>query len=84
MTKHELALQTVQNLYLLQMQLFDALDQDLSDPAARREARKQAKEFESLLKSADWRYMGGMDVYEELQKLPSEVEGKLKTTRKKD
>lgn len=80
MTKTELALETVQQLYLLQMQLFNVLDMDLSDPNLRKEAKKQTKEFETLLKDADWRYMGGMDVYEELQKLPQEVNAKLKSS----
>lgn len=80
MTKAELGLATVQQLYLLQVQLFNVLDADLSDPNLRKEARKQTKEFSTLLKEADWRYMGGTDVYEELQKLPVEVEMKLRTS----
>ena len=78
MTKAELGLQTVQQLYLLQVQLFSVLDMDLSDPDLQREAKKQTREFETLLKEADWRYMGGEDVYEELTKLPMEVKTKLK------
>ena len=80
MTKGELALQTVQQLYILQVQLFNVLDMDLSDPNARKEAKQTTKEFETLLKDADWRYMGGQDVYEELRKLPVEVNAKLKSS----
>ncbi|OGJ55552.1 hypothetical protein A3D88_00105 [Candidatus Peribacteria bacterium RIFCSPHIGHO2_02_FULL_52_16] len=80
MTKAELGLATVQQLYLLQVQLFNVLDMDLSDPDLQKEAKKQTREFETLLKEADWRYMGGEDVYEELTKLPVEVKAKLKNS----
>ena len=78
MTKYEQGLVTVQELYVLQMQLFNVLDADLSDPNHRKKAKEQTRAFETLLKDADWRYMGGMDVYEELQRLPVEVQTKLK------
>ena len=83
MTKAELGLQTVQELYLMQVQLIDLLDRDLSAPQIQKEAKKQTKEFQSLLKDADWRYMGGEDVYEELRKLPEEISLKMKTRKQK-
>ena len=43
MTKAELELQTVQQLYLLQVQLFNVLDMDLSNPDLRKEAKKQTR-----------------------------------------
>ncbi|MBI3331498.1 hypothetical protein HYZ99_00885 [Candidatus Peregrinibacteria bacterium] len=78
MTKYEAAMQIVYELYALQVRLWELLDADLSDPNLRKEAKKQTKIFESLLQSADWRYMGGEDVYESLKQLPEEVTVKLK------
>ena len=78
MTNVDRALEKVQTLYLMQFQLLDLLDRDLSDPEIRKEVRSQMKEFETLLAKADWRYMGGMDVWETLQNLPSEMSQKLK------
>jgi len=79
MTKAEAAMNIVYELYALEMQLWHLLDSDLSDPELRKVAKKQAKVFESLLKEADWRYMGGEDVIESLRELPKEVTVKLKS-----
>ena len=76
-TKADLALQHVHTLYLMQFKLLDLLERDLSTPQARREARASIKEFQKLLMSADWRYMGGEDVVEALKTLPVEIESKL-------
>ena len=81
--KADAALSHVHNLYLMQFKMIDLLRQDLSTPEARREARENMKEFQSLLRRADWRYMGGEDVLESLKALPTEIESKLKVTRKK-
>lgn len=80
MTKSDLALERVQNLYVLQAKLLTSLDTDLRDPIARKEVRTAMRAFEELLNVVDWRYMGGMDVYEALLKLPQEVTMKLKTS----
>ena len=78
--KADAALAHVHNLYLMQFKMLDLLQQDLSTPEARREARENMKEFQTLLRRADWRYMGGEDVLQALRSLPSEMEVKLKTT----
>ena len=80
-TKAEAALEHVHNLYLMQFKMLDLLQQELTTPEARREARENMKEFQLLLRKADWRYMGGEDVLLSLKSLPSEMEQKLKTSR---
>ena len=79
-SKAEAALEHVHNLYLMQFKMLDLLQQELTTPEARREARDNMKEFQSLLRKADWRYMGGEDVLNALRNLPSEMESKLKTS----
>ncbi|MDO8649648.1 MAG: hypothetical protein Q7R81_07795 [Candidatus Peregrinibacteria bacterium] len=79
MPKTTQALEVVQDLYSLQQKLWSMLDSDLSDPKVRKEARAQVKAFEQLLRAADWRFMGGMDVYESLEKVPGEVIVHLKS-----
>lgn len=77
-TKTDRALENVQNLYLVQFQLLDLLESDLRDPQVRKEVRAQMKKFEELLSKADWRYMGGQDVWETLKALPDEMSRKLR------
>ena len=77
MTKADTALEHIHNLYVMQMQILDLLDQELNTPEARRQARAQIKEFQRLLRLADARYMGGEDVWESLKTLPKELEQKL-------
>ena len=72
--KADTALQHVQNLYLMQLKILDLLDQELNTPQARREARANIKEFQQLLRLADWRDMGGGDVLEAFKAFPSGVE----------
>jgi len=79
-SKSDLALERVQNLYVLQTKLLSSLDSDLGDPDARRDVREAMRSFEKLLNVVDWRYMGGMDVYDALLKLPAEVTLKLKAS----
>lgn len=74
-TKSDIAV--VQNLYLLQIDLYKFLKSDLTDPEERKEARKQMKEFATLLKQADWRYMGGEDVLDNLQQIQKEIAAKI-------
>ena len=78
MNKSDMALERVQNLYLVQMDLIRALTSDLSDPRERKEVRTKMKQFEGLLQMADHRYMGGEDVLEGLRSLPLEMAQKLK------
>ncbi|MSR87190.1 hypothetical protein EXS70_03400 [Candidatus Peribacteria bacterium] len=79
--KADSALQHVHNLYLMQFKMLDLLSQDLLSPEARKEARENMKQFQQLLRKADYRYMGGEDVWQALKKLPTEIELKLKTSR---
>lgn len=72
------ALENVQNLYLMQFQLLDLLESDLRNPDVRKQVRAQMKQFEQLLSKADWRYMGGIDVWETLKALPDEMAKKLR------
>jgi hypothetical protein len=74
------ALERVQDLYIAQMKLLDLLESDLSSPDVRKEVRSHMKQFETLLARADWRYMGGMDVWETLQALPTEMMKRLRTS----
>ena len=78
MSKADTALEHIHNLYIMQLQILDLLDQELNTPEARRQARAQIKEFQHLLRLADWRYMGGEDVLESLKSLPVELEQKLR------
>lgn len=70
-------LAVVQNLYLLQIDLQRYLESDLSDPSERREAKQRVQEFSSLLRQADWRYMGGEDVLLSLHDMEKEVRQKI-------
>ncbi len=71
-------LEHVQNLYVMQWKMLDLLERDLRTPQHRAEARKQMKEFKQMLSKADFRYMGGLDVWEALQSLPEEMSKKLR------
>ena len=83
MTRADHALQNVQDLYNMQFELLEMLTNDLSDPRARKSARDSMKRFQELLDRADHRYMGGEDVLLSLQKIPLEIDGKLKETHVK-
>lgn len=80
MTRADIALSNVHALYALQFQIYDLLEQDLSDPAIRKTARDSMKKFQELLGVVDHRYMGGEDLLASLQQLPEELAVKLKTT----
>lgn len=70
-------LSTVQELYVLQMELSDIFADDV--PAERlKEAKKQVKEFGKLLGDAKWEYMGGEDVYEDLRQFEKTAKERLK------
>ena len=76
-TNSDSPLSKVQNLYLMQVQLWNFLDGKETDV---HNAEKTLKEFKSLLKEVDWRLMGGEDVLESLQLIPMEVREKIKST----
>ncbi|TSC57504.1 MAG: hypothetical protein Greene041619_1130 [Candidatus Peregrinibacteria bacterium Greene0416_19] len=81
MSKSDSALETVHTLYVMQTELIDLLERsDLQDPDARRQARKQMKEFQELLDRADRRYMGGEDVWDSLVRLPQEIAKKIRVS----
>ncbi|MDD4319160.1 MAG: hypothetical protein PHW10_02450 [Candidatus Peribacteraceae bacterium] len=80
MTKSELALDRVHNLYTLQTKLITSLDADLRDPALRKEVKSAMRAFQTLLDQVDWHYMGGIDVLESLRQLPGELHAKMKTS----
>jgi len=77
MTPYETALSNVQNLYLMQTQLWQLLDAKNLTDAQRNDARKYLREFASLLRNADWRLMGGEDVYAGLKQMEREAAAKL-------
>lgn len=77
MSKADLALEHIHNLYGMQLKMLDMLDKKLNTPQARKEARASIKEFQKLLRLADARYMGGEDLWEALKSLPKELEQKL-------
>jgi len=72
-------LSVVQNLYLLQVDLAEFLRSDLSDPTERRAAKERMREFASLLRQADWRYMGGEDVLDSLKDVQQQIVRKINT-----
>ncbi len=78
MNKADRAIENIHNLYVMQFQLLDLLESDLRDAERRKEVKKTMKEFEALLSKADWRYMGGMEVWESLKNLPVEMSKKLR------
>lgn len=72
------AIAHIHNLYVMQSQIIDLLDRDLNTPKARKEARANIREFQKLLRAADWRYMGGEDVLEALKSLSAELQQRLR------
>jgi chlorite dismutase len=79
-TKKDSPLSKVQNLYLMQVELWNFLDNKESDAKA---VQKTLKQFNALLKEVDWRLMGGEDVLESMQMIPKEVKSKLKGSPKR-
>ena len=72
-------LATVQSLYVVQLELTELVEGGLRSADDIKEAKKQLRKFSQLLKDADWRYMGGEDVYESLQKIRDDVAKRVKT-----
>ena len=77
-TKKESALTKVQTLYIMQVELWNFLDGSITDADKVKSAQKTLKEFKALLKEVDWQVMGGEDVLESMQLIPTEVNAKLK------
>lgn len=77
-SKKQSSLAKVQNLYLMQVELWNFLDEKNLDVEKTKSAQKTLKEFKELLKEVDWQLMGGEDVLESLQMIPTEVSQKLK------
>ena len=79
-TSRVTGLTKVQNLYLMQIELWKVIDSDLKNPDEVKEAKKTLKEFTELLKEVDWKYMGGEDVIDALECIRLEAAAKLKAT----
>lgn len=80
-TKSDRSLEQIHSLYIMQGSLITLLGRgNFRDPTVRKEARENMKEFLSLLRKADARYMGGEDVLESLKTLPKEIEEKIKSS----
>ena len=77
-SKKETALGKVQDLYVLQVELWNFLDEKSTNASQKESAKKTLKEFKALLREVDWQHMGGEDVLESLQMIPTEVTRKLK------
>ena len=83
MSKKESALAKVQDLYLMQAELWSFLDADHVDGERRKEAERLLRNFRQLLREVDWHYMGGEDVLQSLSWIPQEVSLKLKGAGKR-
>jgi len=79
-TRADRALERVQNLYIVQTRLIKLLESDLRDPVIRKETQASIKEFQNLLSKADWRYMGGEEVWESLKMLPRDALAMLRAS----
>lgn len=77
-SKKQSALSKVQSLYVMQVELWDFLDDQEPAKEKAETVQKTLKEFNSLLKEVDWQYMGGEEVLETLQSIPQQVNKKLK------
>lgn len=79
------ALENVQNLYTTSTELWRQIQEEknLDDPLKLKEATRTFRQFSSLLRDADWRYMGGEDVLEGLQNLEREVSAALRDVRRR-
>lgn len=73
-------IELVQQLYLMQVDLHNMTKNKLT-PREKAEAKKQVREFRSLLRKADWKYMGGEDVLESLKETEREVQDKLRSAK---
>lgn len=76
--KSQSALSKVQSLYVMQVELWNFLDDKEADTEKAKTVQKTLKEFNTLLKEVDWQYMGDEEVLKTLQSIPQEVNKKLK------
>jgi len=74
-------LETVQSLYLTQVELIDCMAQGIDSPEKLKEAKQHLAEFTRLLNRADADYMGGEDVYASLQRMRERAAGRLDSVR---
>jgi len=77
-TQKSSGLTTVQNLYVMQMQLMGYLQGGTLTQDQAKEATQCLKQFTSLLGEADPKYMGGEDVLETLQDIQQKMAERLK------
>jgi len=79
-------LEKVQNLYIIQMELWRFLDSDTLDAEDKKKAQKSLRIFGTLLNQVDPSYMGGEDVLETLYKIKADAATKLRKAsgRKKE
>ena len=80
---NQAGLATVQTLYLMQIDLAQYLRYGIKTGNQMEKARKQLSDFRKFLKEADWKYMGGEDVYQELCAIQEEVAAKIKEKEKR-
>ena len=71
------ALQTIENLYVLQVDLQKLVTQEIGSAEQKRDAKAKLRDFRSLLRQADPDYMGGEDVVESLKELEEQVAKKV-------
>ena len=76
-TKQLSGLATVQHLYVLQVELLQLVRGGLQTPDRVKEAKKQLKEFDNLLKKVDPDYMGGEEVLDGLQLIRRDVSSRV-------
>ncbi len=77
--KSRSGLQTVQRLYLMQVELQDLLEAGLHGWGDRRRAKERVREFSFLLMFAVTSYMGGQEVYRTLQNIERKVSERLRS-----
>ncbi|HLD32625.1 MAG TPA: hypothetical protein VJB10_03490 [Candidatus Peribacteraceae bacterium] len=77
-TKQASGLATVQNLYLMQMELIGFLQGGIRSEGQAKEAKQCLRQFAVLLDEADPRYMGGEDVVATLQGIREEMSARLR------
>ena len=77
-SKKASALEKVQDLYLMQVELWNFLDDEKIDAEQRKNIERTLREFKQLLREVDWHYMGGEDVLQTLTWIPQEVSLKLR------
>ena len=84
MTVSQSALAKVQDLYLMQIELWKHLREGNFQKAdQRKQTQKCLRQFSKLLDQVDWHYMGGEDVLESLHAMRGEVSARLRNIRRR-